>query len=108
MPRERPSLWPLSAAAYTRAGPLRFYQLAQDQERHDTGPLLTLVRCPVLVHRRHRRPGDPLVDGATVLTRAIPGARAVQVAGGTHALTDSYPIEVAMHTLDFLEDLAGR
>ncbi|AWN24551.1 alpha/beta hydrolase [Deinococcus irradiatisoli] len=107
IPRERPSLWPLSAAAYTRAGPLRFYQLASDQSRHDTGPLLPQVRRPVLVLDGT---ADPVIRSWTVetLTRAIPGARAVQVAGGTHALTDSYPIEVAMHTLDFLEDLAGR
>jgi len=42
------------------------------------------------------------------MSEAIPGARAVRVAGGTHALTDSHPIEVAMHTLDFLEDLSER
>ena len=49
MPRERLRLWPYGTAAYTRTGPLQFYQLAQDQSRHDTGPLLARVRSPVLV-----------------------------------------------------------
>ena len=107
LPRERVGLWPFGLAAYCRAGPLRFYQLARDQDRHNTGPLLPRVGCPVLVIDGT---ADPVIRAWTLeeLTQAIPGARTVQVVGGGHALTDSHPIEVAMHTLDFLQDLAGR
>ncbi|WP_161882122.1 alpha/beta fold hydrolase [Deinococcus alpinitundrae] len=107
MPRERVQLWPFGLASYLRTGPLHFYQLAQDQYDHDTGPLLGRVRSPVLVIDGT---ADPVIRAWTLerMSQAIPGARAVRVAGGTHALTDSHPIEVAMHTLDFLEDLSGR
>ena len=106
MPRERLGLWPYGLASYLRTGPLRFYQLAQDQYRHDTGPLLPLIKVPVLVIDGT---ADPVIRSWTLdeMTRSIPGARTVRIAGGTHALTDSNPIEVAMHTLDFLEDLKG-
>ncbi len=107
LPRERPGLWPFGLAAYCRAGPLRFFQLARDQDAHNTGPLLPRVGCPVLVIDGT---ADPVIRTWTLeeLTQAIPGARTVQVVGGGHALTDSHPTEVAMHTLDFLQDLAGR
>ncbi|WP_420596530.1 alpha/beta fold hydrolase [Deinococcus sp.] len=107
VPRERLGLWPYGMASYTRTGPLRFYLLSQDQYQHDTGPLLTQVSVPVLVMDGT---ADPVIQAWTArrLAAAIPGARTVRVAGGTHALTDSHPIEVAMHTLDFLADLEGR
>lgn len=107
LPRERMSLWPYGLASYCRTGPLRFYQLAQDQYNHDTGPLLSRVNSPVLVIEGT---SDPVIRAWTLseMARSIPSARTVEVAGGTHALTDSHPIEVTMHTLDFLEDLAGR
>lgn len=107
IPRERPTLWPWGMCAYTRCGPWHMYALAHDQDKHQTGPLLSRVRSPLLVIDGT---SDPVVRSWTldVLTKQVAGARAVQVAGGTHALTDSHPVEVAMHTLDFLADLAGK
>ena len=107
VPRERVGLWPYGLASYLRTGPLRFYQLAQDQYRHDTGPLLGRVRSPVLVMDGTL---DPVIQAWTLedMARAIPAARTVRISGGTHALTDSRPVEVAMHTLDFLADLRGE
>ena len=107
LPGERLQLYLPGMAAYTRAGPLRFYLLAQDQSRHDTGPLLGRVRLPVLVMDGTN---DPVIRAWTLedMARSIPGARTVRISGGTHALTDSRPVEVAMYTLDFLADLRGE
>lgn len=107
IPRERPALWPWGLVAYARCTPQRMYALAHNQDKHQTGPLLPLICAPMLVIDGT---ADPVIRSWTVttLTRLIAGARSVQVMGGTHALTDSHPVEIAMHTLDFLADLAGE
>ena len=106
-PRERRGLFPLAAAAYLRTGP-RAYWLARDQDAHETGPLIPLVRCPALVIDGT---ADPVIRSWTldVLCERLPRARARTVQGGTHALIDSHPAEVARETLNFLRDVdAGR
>ena len=103
MPRERLGLWLPATAAYLRTGP-RAYWLARDQDRHQTGPLLRLVRCPALVIDGT---ADPVIRSWTlaVMCEQLPCARACTIQGGTHALMDSCPAEVARETLRFLHDV---
>ncbi|WP_310584081.1 alpha/beta hydrolase [Deinococcus sp.] len=103
MPRERLGLWLPATVAYLRTGP-RAYWLARDQDRHQTGPLLPLVRCPALVIDGT---ADPVIRSWTlaVMCEQLPRARACTIQGGTHALMDSRPAEVARETLRFLHDV---
>ncbi len=107
LPRERFQLWPWGLCAYLRCGLARMYAIANDQDKHETGPLLPNIHTPLLVIDGT---ADPVIRSWTleVMTQRVTGARGVQVMGGTHALTDSHPVEVAMHTLDFLSDLAKK
>ena len=101
LPRERLGLFPYALGAYLRSGPLRMYLLAQDQDRHDTGPLIAQVGCPALVIDGTV---DPVIRAWTleIMCGVLPRARARTVEGGTHALMDSRPLEVARETLAFL------
>lgn len=103
MPRERLGLWLPATVAYLRTGP-RAYWLARDQDRHQTGPLLPLVRCPALVIDGT---ADPVIRSWTlaVMCEQLSRARACTIQGGTHALMDSRPAEVARETLRFLHDV---
>ncbi|WP_424949271.1 alpha/beta fold hydrolase [Deinococcus sp.] len=103
MPRERLALYPLALVAYLRTGP-RAYPLAQDQDRHQTGPLISRVRCPALVIDGSR---DSVIRSWTleVMCDLLPRARARTIEGGTHALMDSRPDEAAGETLAFLRDV---
>lgn len=104
MPRERLALYVPATAAYLRTGP-KAYWLAQDQDRHETGPLISQVRCPALVIDGDR---DPVIRSWTleVMCERLPRARARTVEGGTHALMDSRPQEVADEALAFLRDVS--
>ncbi|MFC4452948.1 alpha/beta hydrolase [Deinococcus sonorensis] len=101
LPRERPQLWLAAALAYLRTGTPRMWCLAQDQERHQTGPLIPQVRCPVLVLDGSR---DVVIRAWTleILCEHLPDAEGWQVVGGTHALMDSRPAELARLTVEFL------
>lgn len=105
LPRERPALYFPATAAYLRTGP-RVYWLAHDQNRHETGPLIPQVRCPALVIEGT---ADPVIRAWTleVMCGILPHARASTVLGGTHAIMDSRPQEVADETLRFLRDVAS-
>lgn len=105
-PREPPALLPLALAAYLRCGPARIWRLAQDQQRHKTGPLLPHVRAPTLLLDGTR---DPVIQAWTLqaLCQTIPHARVCRIPQGTHALTASFPCTVARSTLDFLSQLGG-
>ncbi|GGM07075.1 alpha/beta fold hydrolase [Deinococcus aerophilus] len=104
LPRERLGLlWP-GMRAYTRCGTLRMLRLAQDQEDHNTGPLLPAVKQPTLLLSGQ---ADPVIRRWTVqaLHTAIPNATIREIVGGTHALMDTFPRTVARFTVDFLDDL---
>jgi pimeloyl-ACP methyl ester carboxylesterase len=104
-PGERLGLYPLAAAAYLRTGPRAFW-LAHDQDVHQTGPLISQVECPALVIDGTR---DPVIRAWTlaIMCERLPRARALTVLGGTHAIMDSRPQEVADQTLNFLRDVAS-
>ncbi|WP_407571026.1 alpha/beta fold hydrolase [Deinococcus altitudinis] len=105
MPRERLALYLPATAAYLRTGP-RAYWLARDQDRHETGPLIPQVHCPALVIDGT---ADPVIRAWTleVMCEILPRARASTILGGTHAIMDSRPQEVADETLRFLRDVAS-
>ncbi|GAA5512200.1 putative aminoacrylate hydrolase RutD [Deinococcus carri] len=102
-PRERPLFLPPALAAYVRCGPARLLRLAQDQNRHQTGPLLPHVLAPTLLLDGT---SDPVIQAWTleVIRRLIPHATVSEIPGGTHAVTDSFPRTVARYTLDFLRE----
>ena len=104
LPRERLRLYPFALSAYLRVSLLRMYRLAQDQTRHETGPLIAQVHCPALVVDGS---ADPVIRSWTldVLCGRLPYARACTVQGGTHALIDSHPRDVARETVQFLRDV---
>jgi len=106
MPRERLALFGPATLSYLRTGP-KAYWLAQDQDRHETGPLISQVRCPALVIDGDR---DPVIRPWTldVMCALLPSARARTVEGGTHALMDSRPQELADETLRFLNDVSEK
>ena len=105
LPGERLGLVPLALAAYLRTGP-RAYWLAHDQDRTATGPLIAEVRCPALVIDGT---SDPVIRAWTldVMCEILPRARARTILGGTHAIMDSRPQQVADETLQFLRDVAS-
>ena len=104
LPRERLALYPYAVAAYTRTGPLRAYLLSQDQGNHQTGPLISQVQCPALVIDGS---ADRVIRSWTleVMCDRLPHARACTIEGGTHALMDSRPAQVARETLQFLREV---
>ncbi|WP_425148111.1 alpha/beta fold hydrolase [Deinococcus sp.] len=106
LPRERPGLLPAAFTAYLRTGPLRMLRLARDQTLHQTGPLIPHVRCPALVINGT---ADPVIRSWTVerMCQHLPGSRSLELVGGTHALMDSRPDEIAQATHDFLRELNG-
>ncbi len=104
LPRERVGLYPYAVAAYLRTGPLRAYLLSQDQDDHQTGSLIGMVSCPALVIDGS---ADRVIRSWTldVMCAELPYSRACTVEGGTHALMDSRPGEVARECLKFLRDV---
>ncbi|GHF30379.1 pimeloyl-ACP methyl ester carboxylesterase [Deinococcus metalli] len=102
LPRERAALLVPGLRAYRHCGVRRMLRLADDQTAHDTGPLLGRVDVPTLLLDGL---SDPVIQSWTVqaIRTAIPDAVVREIAGGTHALTDSHPRAVARYTLDFLE-----
>lgn len=104
LPREQVSLYPYALAAYLRTGPLRAYLLSQDQDDHQTGPLIPLVQVPALVIDGS---ADRVIRSWTleVMCARLPHARACTIGGGTHALMDSRPAQVASVTLHFLREV---
>lgn len=105
MPGERPAFYLPAITAYLRTGP-RAYWLAHDQGEHQTGPLISQVQCPGLVIDGT---ADPVIRAWTlaVMCSALPRARARTILGGTHAIMDSRPQQVADETLHFLRDVAS-
>ncbi|PNY79989.1 alpha/beta fold hydrolase [Deinococcus koreensis] len=103
LPRERLGLVLPGLHAYARCGARRMLELAGDQARHDTGPLLGQIRAPTLLLDGLY---DPVIRSWTVqaIQTAIPDAVIRQIRGGTHALTDTFPRTVARYSLDFLKD----
>lgn len=101
VPGERLGLVPWALAAYTRTGLWRVYRLARDQDAHETGPLVPLVACPVLVVDGD---ADPVVRSWTLqaLCEQLSDAQSCVIEGGTHALMDSCPEALGAHLLDFL------
>lgn len=104
VPQERPQLFIPGLRAYDHCGLKRMLLLAEDQSRHDTGPLLPKVEVPTLLIDGS---ADTVIQSWTVeeIKKAIPDAVVRVIDGGTHALTDTHPRAVAQYTLDFLEQV---
>lgn len=104
LPRERLGLLMPGLRAYRHCGGRRMLLLANDQAYHDTGTLLQKVDVPTLLLNGLC---DPVIRLWTVqeIQASIPGAIVIEIPGGTHALTDSYPKAVARFTIDFLEGI---
>ena len=104
LPRERLGLLPFALSSYLRTGPLRMLRLAQNQSVHETGPLIGLVQCPALVIDGTR---DPVIRAWTLdlMCDHLPHSRALELPGGTHALMDSRPAEIAAATKQLLKNL---
>ena len=101
-PRERPAFLGLALAAYLRCGLPRLYRLARDQDLHQTGELIPQVLCPALALVGSR---DPVIRAPTldVLRSRLPEGRGTSLRGGTHALMDCCPGEVAREVGWFLD-----
>ncbi len=90
VPREPPSLLPLIAQAYLRAGFTRWLRTWLAGKRHDAFAAAARVRVPALVLVGDRDPVST-VPFAHALAGAIRGGRVEVVPGGTHALIYSAP-----------------
>lgn len=90
MPREPPSLVPLIADAYLRAGPVRWGRTWLAGKRHDAFTAAAGVRAPAVVLVGDR---DPVVSVhfARGLTYALPNARMRVIEGAAHALIYDEP-----------------
>ncbi|ULH16126.1 alpha/beta hydrolase [Deinococcus sp. KNUC1210] len=101
LPRERLGLLPFALSSYLRTGPLRMLRLAQNQSVHETGPLIGLVKCPALVIDGT---ADPVIRAWTLdlMCERLQDGRALELPGGTHALMDSRPAEIAAATSELL------
>lgn len=104
LPRERPGLIALGLRAYRHCSLLRILRLAGSQSRHVVGTALPQIKSPTLLLSGSR---DPVIHPWTleVIRQQVGGALIREIRGGTHALTDSHPGEVAAYTLDFLDTL---
>ncbi len=105
MPGERSAFLLPATAAYLRAGPLRFYQLARDIKGRDSRPLAAHLSVPLLLISGT---ADPVVAPWPLarLAATLPGVRSVTLTGAPHALTDAVPLEVAQQTWMLLDSLA--
>jgi 2-hydroxy-6-oxonona-2,4-dienedioate hydrolase len=101
IPREPPSLVPLVADAYLRAGPFRWMRTWFAGKRHDAFAAAAGVQAPsaVLIGER-----DPVVSVhfARAITGAIAGARLVTIPGAAHALIYDEPAGFNAAVVEFL------
>jgi len=83
LPRERLRFYPIMAADYFRAGPVRMYRTLRYGIEHHVERKLPLVHVPTLVVRGER---DPIVPQAWAkeVTRLLPHGRLVVIPGATH------------------------
>lgn len=104
LPRERPSLIALGLRAYWHCSFVRILRLAKSQSRHVVGTALPRIKSPTLLLSGSR---DPVIHPWTleVIREQVRGAAIREIRGGTHALTDSHPREVAATVLSFLSAL---
>jgi pimeloyl-ACP methyl ester carboxylesterase len=98
--RERPVLCLRVVRSYFMAGPGRVWALLHDQLHHQTLPQLPKIRVPVLLLAGTR---DPIVQPRLMAAfrEALPEARLLEIPGGTHAVHDSHPAEVARAVAGF-------
>jgi 2-hydroxy-6-oxonona-2,4-dienedioate hydrolase len=89
-PREPPSLLPLIAEAYLRAGFTRWLRTWLAGKRHDAFAAAARVSAPTLVLVGDRDPVST-VPFAHALAGAVRGGRVEVVPGGTHAVIYSAP-----------------
>ena len=101
LPRERPALLLYALFSYLRTGPRRMLRLARHQRVHQTGPLIGAVGCPALVAGGTR---DPVIRAWTLdlMCRLLDSSVPLELPGGTHALMDSRPAEIAAAVSAFL------
>jgi 2-hydroxy-6-oxonona-2,4-dienedioate hydrolase len=109
IPREPPSLVPLIADAYVRAGPLRWGRTWLAGKRHDAFDAAARVRAPAVVLVGDR---DPVVSVhfARAMTYALGDARLRIIEGAAHALIYDEPAGFNGAVLRFLAstDRAAR
>jgi 2-hydroxy-6-oxonona-2,4-dienedioate hydrolase len=101
IPREPPSLIPIVADAYLRAGPQRWFRTWLAGKRHDAFDSAARVRAPTIVVVGDR---DPVVtvSFARAMTYGVPGARLRVLPGAAHALIYDRPASFNGAVLDFL------
>ena len=101
IPREPPSLVPLIADAYLRAGPLRWGRTWLAGKRHDAFDAAARVRAPAVVLVGDR---DPVVSVhfARAMTYALGDARLRIIEGAAHALIYDEPAGFNDAVLRFL------
>lgn len=101
-PRESPSLIPLAAYGYLRAGPARMWRTLREALDAEVEQRATQVRVPVLVVRGQR---DPIVPQrwAQQLTDLLPDSRLIVVPGAAHAVNYSAPAGLVDAVRPFLE-----
>lgn len=101
IPREPPSLIPIVADAYLRAGPQRWFRTWLAGKRHDAFACAARVNAPTVVLVGDR---DPVVtvSFARAMTYAVKGARLRIIPGAAHALIYDRPAGFNGAVLDFL------
>ena len=104
VPREPPSLVPVIAEAYLRAGPVRWMRTWRGGKRHDTFGAAARVRAPALVLVGEDDPVSSEKFGAA-LARAIPGGRMRVVPDAAHAIIFDEPHGFNGAVLDFAREI---
>jgi pimeloyl-ACP methyl ester carboxylesterase len=104
IPREPPSLVPVIAEAYLRAGPVRWMRTWVGGKRHDTFGAAARVRAPALVLVGEDDPVSSPKFGAA-LARAIPGGRMRVVPQAAHAIIFDEPAGFNDAVLGFAREI---
>ena len=104
VPREPPSLVPVIAEAYMRAGPVRWMRTWLGGKRHDTFGAAARVRAPALVLVGEDDPVSSPKFGAA-LARAIPGGRMRVIPDAAHAIIFDEPQGFNGAVLDFVRGI---
>ncbi|HEX6040760.1 alpha/beta hydrolase [Longimicrobium sp.] len=107
IPREPPSLVPIVADAYLRAGPLRWTRTWFAGKRHDAFEAARGVEAPAMVMVGAR---DPVVSApfARAIADAIGGARMRIIPDAAHALIYDEPAGFNGAVVEFLDEVVKR
>ncbi|MFC9974871.1 alpha/beta fold hydrolase [Spirillospora sp. NPDC127200] len=103
VPREAPSLIPLAAFDYLRAGPWRMWRTLRASLDTDAADRLRRIPHPALVVRGGR---DPIAspEWARAIADLLPDGTAVTIGGAPHAVNYTTPRALAEAVRPFLAD----